>query len=119
MVEQKVVDDPAQQWFFNEKDGSIHNAANPDYFLDEHQGWLYVANVHHKGEHVDQDFPTTPRKWFYEGSNQALTTEVEGIKTQVAIWQQPQQWAWAEVGPAEALGNEASSKWRIEYCFDR
>ena len=47
IVEQKVVDDPAQQWYFNEKDGSLHNAANPNYTLDEHQGWLYVANIHH------------------------------------------------------------------------
>jgi hypothetical protein len=34
MLETKVVDESAQQWFFDDKDGSIYNAANPSYSLE-------------------------------------------------------------------------------------
>lgn len=43
MLEQKVLDDPAQQWYWNEKDGTLHNAANKDYFLQNDLGWVMVA----------------------------------------------------------------------------
>lgn len=43
MLEQKVVDDPAQQWYWNEKDGSLHNAANKDMYLQNDLGWVMVA----------------------------------------------------------------------------
>lgn len=39
-LEHQVYDDLAQQWFFNEKDGSIHNNATPDYFLQNDKGEL-------------------------------------------------------------------------------
>lgn len=44
ILEQWVKDDKAQQWYFDEAKGTLHNAANPSYTLDESQGWLMVAN---------------------------------------------------------------------------
>ena len=85
MFEEKVVDDEAQQWFYDDVSGTIHNAANPDYSLDIHEGWLYVANL--KSENKPKGFPKKARKWFYEDSTQALTTMFKGtIKEQVGIW---------------------------------
>ena len=45
MLEQKVVDDENQQWFYNAVEGSLTNKANPDYRLDDWDGYLYLANL--------------------------------------------------------------------------
>lgn len=37
-VEHKVVDDRQQQWFWNEKNGSIHNVAQPSLYVDMYAG---------------------------------------------------------------------------------
>lgn len=116
ILEERVLDDKAQQWFFSEADGSIYNAANPEYRLDQHEGWLYVADIHNKSQDLDISFPTTPRKWYYDGVRQELSTMLGSVKVLAGIWGQPSQWAWAEVAPAEQLGPGASAKWRIEYC---
>ena len=118
MLEDKVVDDEAQQWYWNEGDGSLRNGANPDYRLDVVTGWLYLANISKAKEAGTADFPTQARKWWYEETTSALTTELsEDFKVQAAIWGQPQKWANVEVGPSEKLSGKASSQWRIEYCF--
>ena len=89
MVEEKVVDDPAQQWYWNDQDGSMRNAANPDYRLDTITGWLYLANLK-KSDEGGEGFPKSPRKWFYDAANSALTTELfEDYQVQAAIWGQP------------------------------
>lgn len=118
LLEEKVVDDPAQQWFWNEEDGSLRNAANPDYRLDMVTGWLYLANLKKSKEAGTADFPTSPRAWWYEDSTSALTTLVdEDYKVQAAIWGQPQKWSYVEVGPSIKLSGKPSSQWRIEYCY--
>lgn len=43
MLEDKVKDDPAQQWYYDQDDGTLHNKANPDYFLENDLGWVMVA----------------------------------------------------------------------------
>ena len=53
MLEQKVVDDEAQQWYYNEKDGTLHNAANPKYFLENDLGWVMVAKANAGGDDED------------------------------------------------------------------
>ena len=53
-----MVDDPAQQWYWNEKDGTLHNAANKDYFLQNDLGWVMVAKdkpAKKKSEDEDDD----------------------------------------------------------------
>jgi len=72
MIEEKVLEDPSQQWYWNEKDGSLRNAANPDYRLDMITGWLYLANLS-KASQGGIGFPTVARKWFYDNTS-ALTT---------------------------------------------
>ena len=109
MIEEKVVDDPAQQWYWNEKDGSMRNAANPDYRLDTITGWLYLADLKKSDEGGDE-FPKSARKWFYDSATSALTTELfEDYQVQAAIWGQPQKWAYVEVGPSEKLKDKPSS----------
>jgi len=114
--EQKVVDDETMQWKYNEKKGTISNVAHPKYTLASYQGWLWLANVKSKSKKKAEEFPTAEQKWFYSDSEQALTTVVDGIESMVALWGQPQQWAWAEVASSEELADSAASKFRIEYC---
>lgn len=45
MLEDKVIDDENQQWFYNAVEGSLTNKANPDYRLDDWDGYLYLANL--------------------------------------------------------------------------
>ena len=116
ILEQFVKGDESQEWYYSEEDGSIRNGANPDYRLDEHQGWLYIANMKADKAKVDAHFPTSPRRWLFEDKTQMLTSKIGPIKVSAAIWGQPAQWAWAEVAPSELLDDKISSKWRIEYC---
>lgn len=44
MIEQKVVDDPAQQWVYNDTTGAISNY-NDGTFLDFDYGWAMAANI--------------------------------------------------------------------------
>lgn len=119
MFEEKVVDDEAQQWFYNAEKGTLHNAANPDYTLDIHEGWLYLANVNSKSAAKDKQYPKKARKWFFEDATSALTTTKDGIKMQVALWGQPKQWAWAQVLNSEEARDSSGAKLHIDYCYQR
>lgn len=44
MVEQKVEDDPAQQWTWDEKTGAIKNIAEGTY-LEFDYGWAMAAKI--------------------------------------------------------------------------
>jgi hypothetical protein len=117
MLEEKVLDDENQQWFYNGVEGSITNKANPDYKLDDWDGYLYLANLQCKAN-KPKGFPTSARKWYYDQES-SFTSVVDGVKKQIGIWGQPKQWAIAEVGPYELLSGGPSGKWKIEYCFLR
>lgn len=119
MFEEKVVDDEAQQWFYDAAKGTLHNAANPDYTLDMHEGWLYLANLKSQSPDKDRSFPKKARKWFYEDATSALTTMKGSIKMQVGIWGQPKQWAWAQVASSEEVSASTSAKLHIDYCYQR
>lgn len=43
MLEDKVIDDPSQQWYYDGVEGTLHNKANPNYFLENDLGWVMVA----------------------------------------------------------------------------
>jgi hypothetical protein len=51
------------EWYWNDKDGSITNGANPKYHLENDYGWGMLAKSTSGVEH----FPgQTKRKWWYE-----------------------------------------------------
>lgn len=117
IVEQKVVDEPSQMWYYNEKTGGIHNAADPDYFLDNDYGWAMVANLKAASENVNAIFPKTPRKWYYDPVTSELTTEIEGVHSSLATLGQPRHWEYVQLAPSSSLKDKETAKWRIEYCF--
>lgn len=84
MIEHKVVDDPAQQWIYNEKDGTIKNIADGSY-LDFDYGWAMAAQIPEKANpKVSDAFPKKPRQWFYDSVSQELRTDVNGVQTSLA-----------------------------------
>lgn len=66
-LEHQVYDDMAQQWFFNEKDGSIHNNATPSYMLQNDKGELQVGNVGSTDAKVSPAFPKKAGVWHWDG----------------------------------------------------
>ena len=90
--------------------------AYPKYTLAAYQGWLWLANVKSKSKKKSEEFPTEEQQWFYSDKDKAITTVIDGIDSMVAVWGQPQQWAWAEVASGEEVKDTAASKFRIEYC---
>jgi hypothetical protein len=84
MIEHKVVDDPAQQWIYDEKTGTIKNIADGT-FLDFDYGWAMAAKIPAKGDKkVSDAFPTKAREWFYDPQSQELRTDVDGVQTSLA-----------------------------------
>jgi hypothetical protein len=68
MIEHKVIDDPAQQWTYDEKTGTIKNIADGSY-LDFDYGWAMAAKIAEKKDpksKVSEHFPTKAREWFYD-----------------------------------------------------
>ena len=90
IVEHKVVDEESQQWYWDEKNGSIRNGADPTFFLDNDFGWAMTADTANKSK--SEHFPATPRKWFYDDEWSELTTEIDGVHTALATLGQPQNW---------------------------
>lgn len=73
-LEHQVRNDKAQQWFWNESTGTIHNAESPNYFLQNNKGELMVANSASTAKDVSAEFPRTDRKWFFDQVNHLITT---------------------------------------------
>jgi hypothetical protein len=65
----------------------LTNKANPEYRLDDWDGYLYLANQQCKAG-KPKGFPTTARKWYFDREG-ALTSVVDGVKKQAGIWGQP------------------------------
>lgn len=107
-------------WYYNELEGSLTNAANPGYKLDQTKGWLFLADLNAAGnstETIDKDFPVKPAKWFFEDQSKGLTTLIDGVKSQVTLYGPPAKWGWAEVGTSEYLSDKLASQFVIEPCF--
>ena len=116
MVEQKVVDDESQQWYYNEKTGGIHNGEDPDYFLDFDFGWAMIADLR-KNKKTSEHFPKKVREWFYEPVTQELTTNVDGVRTSLNVMDQPKNWQSVNITPSNTLVGRETGQWRIEYCW--
>lgn len=65
-LEHQVYDDLAQQWFWNEKTGAIHNNATPDYFLQNDKGELQVGQI--SNSNASSKFPKKAGVWFWNGA---------------------------------------------------
>ena len=61
-----------------------------------------VADTASKAKDLADGFPTTRRRWYYNPTTSSLTTDVNGISTELAIWGQPKPWAEVELQPVEA-----------------
>jgi len=119
LLRRKIKDgEENQKWFYKESDQSLTNAVNPDYKLDVHNGWVYLANTKATGE-IDADFPKTAgSKWFYDNKSKGLTTDIDGVKSQIAFFGNPQKWGWAEAGPSELIKDKQTAQFKIEYCYN-
>lgn len=116
MIEHKVVDDPAQQWIFDEKTGTIKNIADGSY-LDFDYGWAMAAKISEKPDpKVSSAFPSKPRQWFYDSVSMELRTDVNGVQTSLAAFGQPKNWGQVHITPSNTLAGKENGKWRIEYC---
>jgi len=116
MTEHKVVDDPAQQWIYDEKTGSIKNIADGS-FLDFDYGWAMAAKLPAAGDKkVSDAFPTKAREWFYDPQSQELRTDVDGVQTSLASLGQPRNWGQVHITPSNTLVGKDNGKWRVEYC---
>lgn len=56
-LEPKVVDDPAQQWFYNETSGTINNAVDSGYLLQNDKGELMTAGLDNLTPFTSAFFP--------------------------------------------------------------
>lgn len=114
MVEHKVVDDPAQQWKWDEATGAIENIASGT-FLDFDYGWAMAAKL--KDPKASDKFPKTPRRWFYDSEKQELTTDIDNVRTSLATLEQPKNWGRVQVVPSEQIDGKDFGKWRVDYCY--
>ena len=117
LLEHKVVDEKSQQWFWNEKTGTLHNAAHPKYTLDVDKGWLMIADTQSKASDLSKSFPKTPRKWWFDSVAHTIGTDIDGVPSDVAIWGHPAKWTYVQVAPHAKLGAGANNMFRIEYCY--
>jgi hypothetical protein len=120
MIEHKVIDDPAQQWTYDEKTGAIKNIADGSY-LDFDYGWAMTAKIPEKADpksKVSEHFPTSPRQWFYDSVSQELRTDVTGVQCSLASLGQARNWGQVQITPSNGLTVNGSDngKWRVEYC---
>ena len=116
MVEQKVVDEESQQWYYNEKTGGIHNGADPSFFLDFDYGWAMVGDLS-VNKKTSEHFPKTVREWFFEPTSMELTTNIDGVKTSLNVMDQIKNWQSVNITPSNTLLGKESGRWRIEYCW--
>jgi FKBP-type peptidyl-prolyl cis-trans isomerase len=76
IVEHRVYDTKEQQWTYDEKTGSIHNLADPSFFLDFDYGWAFIADLTKK-DTTSKHFPTEKRKWYFDPVKQELQTVLD------------------------------------------
>lgn len=108
--------DKAQQWFWNEASGEIHNAESPHYFLQNNKGELMVANVASSAAGVSAEFPRDTRKWFFDQTNHVITTEIGNNTNAIGTFGAPRPNQYLKVGVENMMREESKHRWRIEYC---
>eukprot|EP00356_Strombidium_inclinatum_P008823 CAMPEP_0170479236 /NCGR_PEP_ID=MMETSP0208-20121228/545_1 /TAXON_ID=197538 /ORGANISM="Strombidium inclinatum, Strain S3" /LENGTH=319 /DNA_ID=CAMNT_0010751595 /DNA_START=8 /DNA_END=967 /DNA_ORIENTATION=+ len=99
-VEHKVVDEPEQMWMWDISDGSLHNQAHPEMFVDWSNGshGLFLAP---KGGASQGGFDYSANDQFFAGNHNPLTINHEDYTVQTS-------------------GNfgENDQFWHIEYCYN-
>jgi hypothetical protein len=119
-LEHQVYDDLAQQWFYNEMSGSIHNNREKNYFLQNDHGELMVANDQSYGAEVSEKFPIgwdSRRKWFWNPERQTLETQIGNYNNVIGTFGSPKpQNQYVKVGVENTMIQNSHHRWRIEYC---
>jgi len=113
-LEHQVYDDLAQQWFFNEKTGAIHNNETPDYFLQNDKGELQVGQI--SNAKASGKFPKNAGKWFWNGASKQLETEIGDYTNVVGVFNSPKPNEYIKVGIDSMMNQNARTHWRVEYC---
>ena len=89
--------------WIQQEDGSISNAADPTFYLDQDYGHVMVAEIGSKRIGTHKSFPKEKRKWFFDSENKTLTTDVDGVKSELALKGQPRNFAYAELAPSSFM----------------
>jgi hypothetical protein len=45
-----------------------------------------IANTKSTNKDLSKNFPKTPRKWFFDSVDHSLNTDIDGVKSDMAIW---------------------------------
>ena len=91
IVEHRVYEDKQQQWYYNEKNGAIHNGADPGFFLDFDFGWAMIADFT-KSDKTSEHFPKENRKWYFDPVLRELTTKIDGVLTSLNVLDNVKNW---------------------------
>lgn len=105
LIEEQVVDDKSQQFFFDATDKTIYNAAHPELRLSELPG----------GEVGLVPLTSNPTKYYYDPKTSGLTTG-ELSTTEVIYASRAHDDATVKYGLQSSFGNLNTAKFRIEYC---
>jgi len=62
-----------------------------------------IAEIGSKKIGTDKSFPKEKRKWFFDSENHTLTTDVDGVQSELAIKGQPKNFAYAEIAPSSFM----------------
>lgn len=105
LIEEQVVDDKSQQFFFDDSDKTIYNAAHPD---------LRVAFLP-GGEVGLVPLTSTTTKFYYDPKTSGITTGELSL-TEVAYASRAHDDATVKHGLQSTFGGLNTAKFRIEYC---
>lgn len=62
-----------------------------------------VAHIGKKDKNIAKGFPKQKRKWYFSPTTHSLTTEYEGVPSELAIHGQPKNFAYGELAPSALL----------------
>jgi len=99
-VEHKVLDDPAQHWYWNIKDGTLHNEAFPDLVLDAADGLNRVVLSKPNGN-------DSQKGWDYLATDRMVSGAGLPLKVNNVDWTVQTTTDYAAL----------AQYWHIEYCF--
>lgn len=105
LIEEQVFDDKSQQFFYDDSDKTLYNAAHPDLRLSELPG----------GEVGLVPLTSNPTKFYYDPKTSGLTTGELSL-TEVIYAQRAHDDTTVKYGLQSIYGGLNTAKFRIEYC---
>lgn len=123
-LEEFVRDEPAQQWYFDEKTGFIKDGKYGFHLVNDH-GILMLADIDHLNKddpHLDPWFPRNKQEFEFCPYENVLESNIGGVHVWVGAVPEVSQWAELEFHPhtdGHNLSSEelAKGKFHVEYCY--